>query len=92
GFDALEKEVTRLITEGTLPAEGAVIDSLRQKELLEEAGSCLVRFREGLGENLPMDILSEDLRNALNALGEITGEVGTEDVLETMFSRFCVGK
>lgn len=92
GFDALENAITGAITRGTLPAEGAVIDSLRQKELLEEAFGCLERFREGRDASLPMDILSEDLRNALDALGEITGEVGTEDILETMFSRFCVGK
>ncbi|MDC7224516.1 MAG: tRNA uridine-5-carboxymethylaminomethyl(34) synthesis GTPase MnmE [Spirochaetales bacterium] len=92
GFDRLEKAVTDRLMDGKMPAEGAVIDSLRQKELLEEADTCLNRFKEGMGQDLPMDILSEDLRNALDALGEITGEVGTEDILETMFSRFCVGK
>ncbi len=92
GFEALEKAVGERLLEGKIPAQGAVIDSLRQKELLEEADRSLERFVSGLEENLPMDILSEDLRNALNSLGEITGEVGTEDILETMFSRFCVGK
>jgi tRNA modification GTPase len=92
GFKELEEAVSSRLLDGKVPAEGAVIDSLRQKELLEEADQCLIRFREGMGESIPMDILSEDLRNALNALGEITGEVGTEDILDTMFSRFCVGK
>ncbi|MDC7221068.1 MAG: tRNA uridine-5-carboxymethylaminomethyl(34) synthesis GTPase MnmE [Spirochaetales bacterium] len=92
GFETLEKAVSKRLLEGKLPPEGAVIDSLRQKELLEEAADCLVRFREGMEQGMPMDVLSEDLRNALNCLGEITGEVGTEDILDTMFSRFCVGK
>lgn len=92
GFDALEKIITARLLEGTTTAEGAVIDSLRQKELLHEAKDSLLRLRQGLKENLPMDILSEDLRGAMNCLGEITGEIGTEDILDTMFSRFCVGK
>jgi tRNA modification GTPase len=92
GFEALEKRVTSLIWEGMGETGDVVIDSHRQKELLEEARENLKRFEQGLNDNLPMDILSEDLRGALNNLGEITGEVGTEDILDTMFSRFCVGK
>ena len=40
----------------------------------------------------PLDLIAPMLREAVNALGEITGEVSTADILETMFSRFCVGK
>jgi tRNA modification GTPase len=40
----------------------------------------------------PLDIIAEDIREALSALGQITGEVTTEDMLAQMFSRFCVGK
>lgn len=69
-----------------------VIDSIRQKQLLERAKDSINRFTEGLKESLPMDILSEDLKDTLNALGEITGEVSSSDILETMFSKFCVGK
>jgi tRNA modification GTPase len=40
----------------------------------------------------PLDFIATPLREAVNALGEITGEVSTADILEVMFSRFCVGK
>jgi tRNA modification GTPase len=41
---------------------------------------------------MPLDLIAPSLREAVNALGEITGEVSTADILEAMFSRFCIGK
>ncbi|MDA3851225.1 MAG: tRNA uridine-5-carboxymethylaminomethyl(34) synthesis GTPase MnmE [Spirochaetaceae bacterium] len=93
GFPLLEQALLDRIFKDTPPVESpVVIDSQRQKELLETARFGLLRFLEGLNQQLPMDILSEDLRESLNALGEITGEVSSSDLLELMFSRFCVGK
>jgi len=93
GFPQLEQRICDFIfreTEGS--GSAVVIDSLRQKELLQRALDGLQRFLEGLKEALPLDILSEDIRDSLDALGEITGEVSSADILEAMFSRFCVGK
>jgi tRNA modification GTPase len=64
----------------------------RQKELIDTA---LVSVKEALDlcdREKPLDIIAPLLRTAVDALGEITGEVSTADILETMFSRFCVGK
>jgi tRNA modification GTPase len=64
----------------------------RQKELIDTA---LVSVKEALDlcdQEKPLDIIAPLLRTAVDALGEITGEVSTADILETMFSRFCVGK
>jgi tRNA modification GTPase len=47
---------------------------------------------EGLEKKLSGDLLAPHLRNALQHLGEVTGEVTTEDLLENIFSRFCIGK
>jgi len=44
------------------------------------------------GQEEPLDLIAPLLREAVNALGEITGEVSTADLLEEMFTRFCVGK
>ncbi|MDR0475695.1 MAG: tRNA uridine-5-carboxymethylaminomethyl(34) synthesis GTPase MnmE [Treponema sp.] len=66
--------------------------SERQKELID---TCIDSLEEALaldGKNEPLDIIAPLLRSAVNALGEITGEVSTADILETMFSNFCVGK
>jgi tRNA modification GTPase len=52
----------------------------------------LERFQKGVKENLPLDLLSNDMQEAIRTLGEITGEVTTEEMLSRMFSHFCVGK
>jgi len=92
------EELCRLMAEraldgaGVQAGEAAVIDSQRQKELLERSLAAFRGFRRGLAAGLPLDVLAVDLREALDALGEITGEVATQDILQKIFSTFCVGK
>jgi tRNA modification GTPase len=92
------EELTRRIVDrarsglGTVDTEGPVIDSLRQKQLLEQALGALEELGNGLTEGRPFDLLAVDLKEALDALGEITGEVSSQEILNTVFSRFCVGK
>ena len=93
GLERLNREVVKRLYGGSRArTDQVVIDSHRQKELIEGCLEALGRFREGLSKRLPLDILGEDLREAQQCLGEITGEVATEAVLRCMFSRFCVGK
>jgi tRNA modification GTPase len=94
GIAELARRMGQLILGGVGPASGeeAVVDSLRQKELLDRALACFRGFREGLGAGTSLDLLAVDLREALEALGRITGEVVTQDILAEIFSRFCVGK
>ncbi|MDV7395915.1 hypothetical protein RZS08_31275 [Arthrospira platensis SPKY1] len=47
---------------------------------------------QGLSNQLPSDLVAMDIRQALHHLGEITGEISTEDLLGNIFSRFCIGK
>ena len=77
---------------GSVETDGPVIDSLRQKQLLERALAALGELRRGVAEEQPFDLLAVDLKEALDALGEITGEVSSQEILNTVFSRFCVGK
>jgi len=93
GFDLLEKTlVDRIFQDASQVGSDAVIDSLRQKELLERALAGVVKVEKAVHNGLPVDILAMDIQDVLQALGEITGEVSTTDILEKMFSRFCVGK
>jgi tRNA modification GTPase len=69
-----------------------VIDSERQKKLLTRSLESLKSFQSALLQNTPLDVLAVDLKEALDALGEITGEVTTSEILDTIFSNFCVGK
>jgi tRNA modification GTPase len=94
GIGELVRRMGRFILEGVGPScgEEAVVDSLRQKELLDRALASYRGFRDGLAAGTSLDLLAVDLREALEALGRITGEVVTQDILEEIFSRFCVGK
>jgi tRNA modification GTPase len=93
GIDALEKAVATAALAGTAgEAGGALIDSARQRDLIDRALASLDRFQRERAGGLPPDILAVDLAEALDALGEITGEVTSAEILERMFSAFCVGK
>ena len=64
----------------------------RQRDLAATAAAALDRSREVAAQQLPWDFWTIDLREAIRALGEITGEELTEAVLDRVFSRFCIGK
>jgi tRNA modification GTPase len=70
----------------------AALGSARQKTLVENAAAALGEALDLAGRNEALELVAAPLREAINCLGEITGEVSTADILELMFSRFCVGK
>jgi len=96
GFDALQQEILRRIHGDELrmavDSGQAVIDSARQKRLLDRAVEALGHVESGLRDGAPLDGVAMDLREVLDSLGEITGEVTSAQILDTMFSGFCVGK
>jgi len=71
---------------------GELVVSVRHRDCLEKCRSGLERVLSALSSGLPRELLATDLRAAIDALGEITGETTTEDILEVIFSSFCVGK
>jgi tRNA modification GTPase len=93
GFTQLVQEIETRLKDGVSRGdEEVIIESDRQRELLEQCKDALERFQKGVKENLPLDLLSNDMQEAIRTLGEITGEVTTEEMLSRMFSHFCVGK
>lgn len=66
--------------------------SLRHKNALERAVASLRRFEDGVRDGLSQEFLALELQDALDALGEIVGETTPDDVLDVIFSRFCIGK
>ncbi len=84
----LESEVANL----TAHADSVLISNARHYEALCRAQTALERVSEGLQAALSGELLALDLHDALDALGEITGEVSSQEVLNTIFERFCIGK
>jgi tRNA modification GTPase len=70
----------------------ASLGTIRQKNLVDDAIAALEEALALAERKEPLDLIAPALRDAVNSLGEITGEVSTADILEEMFSRFCVGK
>ncbi len=93
GLETLAKRIFELVT-GGLPGElPNVAPNLRQKMALERTKEALERAIENLKKSqfFP-ELVAVDLREALSSLGEITGETTTEDLLDRIFSNFCIGK
>lgn len=72
--------------------EGVVVTNLRHKTSIENALESLHRASQALTENQPVEIIAIELRRSLDKLGEIVGAVTTEDILNRIFSDFCIGK
>lgn len=93
GIDRLETAIEQTVQQGTLQAANLDIAiNQRQAEALTRAHASLAQVLESIRQQLPLDFWSIDLRGAMQALGEITGEEATESVLDRIFSQFCIGK
>jgi tRNA modification GTPase len=93
GIDAVEHAVAAAALGGA-PADGGepLVDSERQRDLLSRALAGLGRLRSAHAQGATPDLLAVDLADSMDALGEITGAVTSEEILDRMFARFCVGK
>ena len=93
GFDGLEELIyTKAMGSRRLDTGEAVIDSQRQKDLIDRSLDAIGKVKIGMAAQMPLDVVAVDLEEAVNALGELTGEITSSDILENMFSHFCVGK
>lgn len=91
GIDLLKKHLLQLTDAGNFQSQNLVTNA-RHASGLQKANQSLQNFIDGLNSGLSNDLLASEIRYALNALGEITGEITTDDLLENIFSKFCIGK
>lgn len=94
GIDSLERAICDTLQKG-LPQcdeETVLVTRLRHKELLEICAQSVRQAIASLRDRMPLDCVSIDLREAHSALGRITGEDVTEDLLDRIFAEFCIGK
>lgn len=91
GLDELKKLLLKQ-TKIDQTSEGIIVSNQRHYEALQNTNNTLRRVLDGLNANLPTDLVTEDLRDAIQHLGEITGAVSSEDILHNIFQHFCIGK
>ena len=86
------KQLVSFANAGILGKQDVIITNARHYEALQKAEEALDKVAEGLETNVSGDFLAMDIRQALFHLGEITGEVTTDDLLGNIFGKFCIGK
>lgn len=87
----LEKTLLDIVQEGKTDT-GVVVTNVRHYEALLQAREAVTRVFEGLHNRLSTDLIAQDLREVLYHIGEITGEITTDEVLGNIFKNFCIGK
>jgi len=93
GLKNLEKVIVEIISKGyDALSDDVIITSKRQKEIIDKTAENINQACATLEKNNGFEFSVVDLRQALNVLGELTGETVTEDILNNIFSRFCIGK
>ena len=92
GLSNLTEQITAILFKGNRLGEVDVAPNMRQKQVLQQIKECVERAFGALEMGLSPDVVAIDMRQALDLLGEITGETVTEDILDQIFSSFCLGK
>jgi tRNA modification GTPase len=92
GIEVLKKALIKIIQSKNVGTNETIVVNARHSNALMRADSSLLRVLEGLKSNTTLELVASDLRLALNALAEITGEITHEDTLTSIFTQFCIGK
>jgi tRNA modification GTPase len=92
GIDALKQYLYAMVIGDGQEQEGIIVSNLRHVDSLQQTAYFMEQVELGLESNLPSDLIAHQLRHALHHLGMITGHITNEDLLDTIFSKFCIGK
>ena len=91
-IDKLTDTINAMFADNQIALKQPALTNERQIALMMEARDSMITVRDSLEEGVPLDLVNEDLENAYRCLREILGEYNKEDLLDQIFSRFCVGK
>lgn len=91
-IDVLEKQLTDTIQSTQTGENDIIVTNARHYEALLNAHDAILRTLNGLQSGLSGDFLAQDIRECMHYLGEITGQISTDEILGTIFSKFCIGK
>ena len=90
-LEAVTEALMRHVTEHAV-SDGTLLTNARHYDLMVKIADDIVRIEQGLTDGLPTDLVAIDVRSALDKLGRLTGTITDNDVLNTIFGKFCVGK
>ncbi|MEQ8474366.1 MAG: tRNA uridine-5-carboxymethylaminomethyl(34) synthesis GTPase MnmE [Marinoscillum sp.] len=91
-LENLKEALKELVSLDDFKTGNTIVTNLRHYESLVQTNDALDRVITGINHQITNDFLAMDIRNSLHHLGEITGEITTEDLLDNIFSKFCIGK
>lgn len=92
GVEELKSKLIATVGSGAIDNDQTLVTNVRHLEALQNAYTSLLNVSAGLDNNITGDFLAVDIRASLHHLGEITGEITTDDLLGNIFSKFCIGK
>ena len=92
GIEELKTQLIEKVNLHNIDTSDVLVSNIRHVEALQKTEEALNRVLEHLASDITSDFLSMDIKQALHFLGEITGMVTTDDLLENIFSKFCIGK
>jgi tRNA modification GTPase len=92
GIEELKSEILRKVNLHAINTDDVLVSNIRHLEALQKTEESLRRVLQNIDQPITSDFLASDIKQALYYLGEITGQVTTDDLLETIFSKFCIGK
>ena len=88
----LKEKLVSKVVQGDISTENTIITNTRHYEALQQVNVSLAAIKSGLDNNISGDLLALDIRRCLHYISEITGDISNENVLDYIFSKFCIGK
>ena len=92
GIDRLTQRLVAIARTSAGGGGDVIVTNIRHYEALKKALDAIRRVQQGLTTTLSADFIAQDIRECMHYLGEITGEITTNEILGSIFSRFCIGK
>ena len=92
GLEDLRTKLSEIVMKERLSSDDVIITNIRHYEALKNVSESLGRVMSGLEDQIPEDLIAIDIRQAIHYLGEITGEITSDEILGNIFRNFCIGK
>ena len=91
-IEKLKEKLVNKVVQGNINTENTIITNTRHYEALQQVDVSLAAIKSGLNNHITGDLLALDIRRCLHYISEITGDISNENVLDYIFSKFCIGK